>query len=53
MSDDMTMVIKREHGHSLLYVNGIFEGSYDTWSEAVDAYEELLQELEETKEKRR
>lgn len=50
MSDDTTMVIKREHGHSTLYVNGVFEGNYDTWSEAIDAYEELLKEREETKE---
>lgn len=50
MSDDMTMVIKREHGHSALYVDGVFEGNYDTWSEAVDAYEELIREREEARE---
>lgn len=50
MMSEMTMSIRHEHGHCALYVNGVFEGNYDTWSEAVNAYEELIQEREEARE---
>lgn len=34
------MEIKHEHGHYVLYISGQFAGSYDTFTEAADAYEE-------------
>lgn len=36
--------IKNEHGHYVLYISGKFAGSYDTFMEAVKAYEEHEEE---------
>ena len=35
------MEIKHEGDHYVLYISGKFSGSYDTFTEAVEAYEEL------------
>lgn len=50
MMSDTTMSIRYEHGYCTLYVNGVFEGNYDTRSEAINAYEELIRECEEARE---
>ena len=39
----MTSEIKRDsHGYYTLYIDGVFEGNYDTAAEAAKAYEELI-----------
>ena len=38
------MEIKHEYDHYVLYIHGKFAGSYDTFMEAVNAYEEYEEE---------
>ena len=42
----MTIEIKSERGHYVLYVNGAFYGSYDTMKEASDDVETAKKERE-------
>lgn len=42
----MRFEIKNDHGHYTLYVDGMFYGSYDKFSEAADDVEMLKKEME-------
>ena len=42
----MKFEINNEHGHYALYVNDIFYGNYDTFTEAVDEMEEIKKDKE-------
>ena len=40
----MKIEIKQEYGHYVLYINGKFEGSYDTVTEAAKDADAILEE---------
>lgn len=40
----MYKIVRSNHGYYTLFVNGVFEGNYDTPSEAAHAYDEIVSE---------
>jgi hypothetical protein len=41
----MSIEIKNEHGHYVVYINGTFYGSYDTMTEAAQDIDDYKKEI--------